>query len=132
MKKAVMTAVVAGVLAMGGLEACQRDSAAQDPEEYVGSVVEDIKQQAAEELKKALAYEVSAFFKSDDLSKTLGIDSEGQAKLEESIKNYINHYSADEEKLSEAKESLDMFLENAQGLSAEEIQDRISEIFADN
>lgn len=131
MKKAVMAAVVLGAVMAGGVGACQGDSAAQNPEEYVGSVMEDIKAQAAEELKKALANEVSAFFKSDDLSKSLGIDSEGQAKLEESIKTYINNYSADEEKLSEAKESLDTLLENAEGLSVEEIQDRISGIFAD-
>lgn len=131
MKKAVMTAVVAGVLLTGGIGASQKDSTAQNQEGYAGSVVDDIKMQAAEEFKKAFANEVSAFFKNDDLSKSLGIDSAGQAKLEESIRTYINNYSADEEKLSEAKESLDILLENAEGLSAEEIQDRISGIFAD-
>lgn len=129
MKRAVMTAVVIGTLMAGGMGGCQGDSAAQNPEDYVGSVVSDIKAQAAEEFKKAFASEVSTFFMSDDLSRTLGVDKEGQAKLEESIKTYINNYSMDEEKLSEAKESLDALLENADGLSVEELQDRISGIF---
>ena len=63
------------------------------------------------------------------MSKALGDDGEGQAKLEESIRSFIDDYSTDEEKLSEAKASLDSLLQNAEGLSAEEIQDRIEGIF---
>ena len=43
--------------------------------------------------------------------------------------SFIDDYSTDEEKLSEAKASLDSLLQNAEGLSAEEIQDRIEGIF---
>ena len=129
MKRAVLTASVIGMLMAGGMGGCQGDPAAQSPEKYVDSVVNDIKAQAAEELKKALSNEVSEFFRSDDLSKTLGLDSEGQANLEESIRTYIDQYSMDEEKLSEAKESLDTFLQNTEGLTAEEIQNRIEGIF---
>ena len=129
MKRAGMTTVVIGTLMAGGMGIFHGDRAAQNPENYVDSVVSDIKTQAAEEFKKAFSNEVTAFFKNDDLSKTLGIDSDGQAKLEESIKAYIDHYSMDEEKLSEAKESLDMLLQNAEGLSAEEIENRIKGIF---
>ncbi|MDE6220677.1 MAG: hypothetical protein K2G51_09665 [Lachnospiraceae bacterium] len=129
MKKTVWTAVVAGALMAGGLGIRQGDQTAQNPQGYVDNAIDDIGNQAAEELKKALADEVSAFFKSDDLSKTLGVDSEGQARLEESIKTYISHYSMDEEKLSEAKTSLDTLLENAEGLSVEELQDKIEGIF---
>ena len=103
------------------------DFSAQAPE--MENVVSDIKAQAAEELRKAFSQEVSDFFKSDDLSKTLGDDGEGQAKLEESIRSFIEDYSTDEEKLSEAKASLDSLLQNAEGLSAEEIQDKIEGIF---
>lgn len=129
MKRAVMTVVVAGALMAGGMGGCQGGLSAQNPEEYMGSVVSDIKTQAAEELKKAFSNEVSEFFQSDDLSKTLGLDSDGQTKLEESIKSYIEHYSMDEEKLNEAKDSLDTLLQNVEGLSAEELQDRIEGIF---
>lgn len=129
MRRTVMAAVVLSALMAGGMGGCQGDLSAQDPEAYVDSVVSDIKAQAAEEIKKAFSQEVSDFFQSDDLSKTLGINGEGQAKIEESIRSFIDDYSTDEEKLSEAKESLESLLQNAEGLSAQEIQDRIEGIF---
>lgn len=126
-----MTAVVVSTLMAGGIGGCQGDMAAQAPEEYVDSVVSDIRAQAAEELKKAFSNEVSEFFGSDDLSKMLGVDGTQQAELEESVRSFIDQYSSDEEKLSEAKASLDALLQSAEGLSPEEIQDRIEGIFAD-
>ena len=127
MRRAIMTAMAVSALMAGGMGGCQGDLSAQAPE--MENVVSDIKAQAAEELRKAFSQEVSDFFKSDDLSKALGDDGEGQAKLEESIRSFIDDYSTDEEKLSEAKASLDSLLQNAEGLSAEEIQDRIEGIF---
>ena len=131
MKKVIMTTVVVGALMAGGMGICRGDQAAQGSENYVDSVVGDIRTQAAEEFKEIFSNEVTAFFKNDDLSNTLGIDGSGRAKLEESIKTYIDHYSMDEERLSEAKEALDTLLQNAEGLSAEEIQDRVRGIFED-
>ncbi len=131
MKRAWMAAVAIGVLMAGGAGSLWGDGTSQNPGEYVDSVASDIKTRAAEEFKKAFSNEVTAFFRSDDLAKTLGVDSDGQAKLEESIKSYIEQYSMDEEKLGRAKESLNTLLENAQGLSAEELQDRIGEIFGE-
>ncbi|MEZ3461253.1 MAG: hypothetical protein K1W23_03585 [Lachnospiraceae bacterium] len=131
MRRAVLTAVVVSTLMAGGIGGCQGDMAAQAPEEYVDSVVSDIRAQAAEELKKAFSNEVSEFFGSDDLSKMLGVDGTQQAELEESVRSFIDQYSSDEEKLSEAKASLDALLQSAEGLSPEEIQDRIEGIFAD-
>ncbi|MCI8966787.1 MAG: hypothetical protein HFH75_04245 [Lachnospiraceae bacterium] len=127
MRRAIVTAMAVSALMAGGMGGCQGDLSAQAPE--MENVVSDIKAQAAEELRRAFSQEVSDFFKSDDLSKALGDDGEGQAKLEESIRSFIDDYSTDEEKLSEAKASLDSLLQNAEGLSAEEIQDRIEGIF---
>lgn len=129
MKRAIVTAAVVGVLMAGGMGIGHKNQAQQSPEQYVDGVVSDIRTQAAEEFKRLFANEVTAFFQNDDLSRTLGIDSDGQARLEESIKSYIDQYSMDEEKLSEAKASLDELLQNAEGLSIEEIQDRIKGIF---
>lgn len=124
-----MTAVVIATLLAGGMGGCQGSLAGQDPEGYVDHVVGDITTQAAEELKKAFSDEVSDFFKSGNLSEMLGVDDEEEARLEESIKTFIDQYSADEEKLSEARESLDTLLQNAEELSPEEMQDRIGKIF---
>lgn len=131
MKKAVLTTMVVGVLMAGGMGSCQGDPTLQSTEQSADSVVSGIRTQAAEEFRKVFSDEVAAFFTNDDLSKTLGIDSDGQAELEESIRTYIDHYSMDEEKLNEAKESLDTLLQNAEGLATEDLQNRIKEIFAE-
>ncbi|MDE6365906.1 MAG: hypothetical protein K2L86_16895 [Lachnospiraceae bacterium] len=129
MKKSVAAAVTAGVLMAGGIGGWQGHSPGQEAESPVESLVNEIGTQAAEEFKKVFTQEVSAFFKSDDLEKTLGIDRDGQASIEAAIKAYIRDYDLDEEKLDEAKASLQTLLENTEGLTAEELQDRISKIF---
>lgn len=128
MKRAVMTAVVAATLMAGGM-AGFKGGEVQDSDSYMENVVSDIRTQAQEELRKAFASEVTAFFESDDLSRTLGIDSGEQVKLEESIRSYIDRHGADAQKLSEAKASFEALVESVDGLSPDEIQDRISGIF---
>ncbi len=129
MKKSVIAAVTAGVLMAGGIGGWQNNSSGnasgQNAESPVESLVNEIGTQAAEELKNVFAQEVSDFFKSSDLEKTLGIDHSGQA----SIKAYIRDYDLDEGKLEEAKASLQTLLGSAEGLTADEIQDRIAQIF---
>ncbi|MDE7477410.1 MAG: hypothetical protein K2M91_05595 [Lachnospiraceae bacterium] len=131
MKKAVWTVAAVGTLIAGSTGGCQDSLPIQEPQGYVGSAVNDIRAQAAEELRKAFINEVGEFFKNEDLARTLGLDSDGQEKIEASIKEYISNYSMDEEKLAEAKESLDKLLENAQGLSADDLQSKIAGIFED-
>lgn len=125
----VLAAVAVSTVLAGGTGGCQGDLSSQAPEDYVGSVVDEIRTQAAEELKKALANEVGDFFRSGSLAQSLGISSGEQEQIESSIRSYISGYSMDEEKLGEVKESLETLLGNAQGLSAEELQGRITAIF---
>lgn len=80
-------------------------------------------------LKDAFTQEVKAFFESSDLSDTLGISKETQAQIEESLRSYIDNYELDEDGLNEAKAAVNEVLENAKGLSTEEIEDRLSQIF---
>lgn len=131
MRKAaiILAAIIGSGWFAAGITGCQGDIPSQKPEDYVSGVVSEMKTQAVEEIMKAFANEVEDFFRNDDLAASLGISSEEQGKLEESIKDYINQYSQDEDKLNEAKESLDELLENVNGLSAEELQDKISNIF---
>ena len=133
MKKSVIAAVTAGVLMAGGIGGWQNNSSdsasGQNAESPVESLVNEIGTQAAEELKNVFAQEGSDFFKSSDLEKTLGIDHSGQASIEASIKAYIRDYDLDEGKLEEAKASLQTLLGSAEGLTADEIQDRIAQIF---
>lgn len=128
MKKAVM---VLAALACGGWLAagCQGNEASQSSGNFVSGVMNDMKTQAEEEIKTTVSKEIEEFFKSGDLAAALGISSDEQTKLEESVKNYISSYSADEENLDEAKKAVEKLLENAQGLSVEQLQSKIADIF---
>ena len=121
----VLTAVIGSALIAG----CQADFPSQDTDGYVKEIVNDVKEQAVQELKKAFASEVSDFFASDDLSVTLGMTGEEKEQLEKSIREYIDAYSMDEQKLGEAKEEVEKLFENADGLTAEEFQNKIKKIF---
>lgn len=123
--------MILAVLACGGWLAagCQGSRAPQDADSFVSGVMNDVKEQAEEEIKNAVSKEIEDFFKSGDLTAALGISSDEQAKLEESVKNYISSYSADEENLDEAKKAVEQLLENARGLSVEQLQSKIADIF---
>lgn len=121
----VLTAVIGSALIAG----CQADFPSQDTDGYVKEIVNDVKEQAVQELKKAFASEVSDFFASDDLSVTLGMTGEEKEQLENSIREYIDAYSMDEQKLGEAKEEVEKLFENADGLTAEELQNKVKKIF---
>ena len=121
----VLTAVIGSALIAG----CQADFPSQDTDGYVKEIVNDVKEQAVQELKKAFASEVSDFFASDDLSVTLGMTGEEKEQLEKSIREYIDAYSMDEQKLGEAKEEVEKLFENTDGLTAEELENKIKKIF---
>lgn len=131
MKKTIkiLAALIGSGWLMAGVAGHQGDASSETQGNYVNGVVNDIKAQATEEIKKAFASEVEEFFKNNDLASSLGISSEEQGKLETSIKNYISSYSQDEDKLDEAKASVKKLLGNADGLSADELQAKISDIF---
>ncbi len=122
----VFLALAAGSVFLVG---CQKELSTQKSEDYIGNVVNDIKAQAAEDLKKAFTSEIEEFFQNDDLSTALGLNSSDQEKIQKSIKKYIDDFSKDEEKLSEAKESLENLIRNAEGLSPDELQNKIEGIF---
>lgn len=125
-KIAVVLAAVFGSVLIAG---CQADFPSQDMDGYVKEIVNDVKEQAVQELKKAFASEVSAFFASDDLSAALDMTGEEKEQMEKSIREYIDAYSMDEQKLSEAKEEVEKLFENADGLTAEELQNKVKKIF---
>jgi outer membrane murein-binding lipoprotein Lpp len=122
--------LICGVLLTGCVSNNEQASEISgNAKDYINGTVDGLKAQAAEEMKKAFANEVIEFFKSDDLSKSLGLDSDEQQKLEESVKQYIDNYDLDEEKLKELKASVEEVLQNSKGLSKTELQDKITAIF---
>lgn len=115
------------------LTGCQSDVTIDNVGDKISESVNDTiaktKKQVSDDIKSALAEEVKAFINSDDLAVTLGIDAKEQERLNESIQSYIDSYELDEEQLKEAKQTVEEFLESAKGLSVDEIQKNISDIF---
>ncbi len=115
------------------LTGCQSDVTIDNVGDKISESVSDTiaktKKQVSDDIKSALAEEVKAFINSDDLAVTLGIDAKEQERLNESIQSYIDSYELDEEQLKAAKQTVEEFLESAKGLSVDEIQKNISDIF---
>ena len=115
------------------LTGCQSDVTIDNVGDKISESVSDTiaktKKQVSDDIKSALAEEVKAFINSDDLAVTLGIDATEQERLNESIQSYIDSYELDEEQLKAAKQTVEEFLESAKGLSVDEIQKNISDIF---
>lgn len=126
--------IAAAVLVLlGVLTACQGDITIDNVGDKVSESVNDTitrtKEQVRDELKNALTGEIQEFITNNDLGTSLGISSEDQESINDSIRSYIDNYEADEEQLKAAKESVEELLENAKGLSAEEIKKNIADIF---
>ena len=120
--KGKIRVAVALLLSVTVLTGCQGDVSIDNVGDKISESVSDTiaktKKQVSDDLKSALADEVQAFIKSEDLAVTLGISAEEQESINESIRGYIDNYEFDEEQLKAAKETVEDFLESAKGLSA--------------
>lgn len=129
MKKTILllSAVLGGVLIIGH----QENPASPNSNDLfpINTIAGDVKEHASEELKKAFIKDIENFFQNNDLETSLGISPTERSGIEASIKEYLDSYSLDEDKLNEAKASVENLLGNAKGLSAEEIRDKLSKVF---
>lgn len=123
MKRIRLAAVLLPLCLM--FSGCQPDISKQN----IDKTVEDIKAEAVKQIKKSIKKEIEEFFSADDLASTLGISSQELKGIESSIRNYVDNYEFDEEALEEIKASVEGILSNAEGLSAQELESKIKEIF---
>lgn len=111
---------------------CEGDKLADDIgaqlSDSVKEAVSDVKKQVGDDIKSTLVSEVKAYITSDEMTGALGISSEEQENIINSVRNYIETYEFDAEQMKEAKESVEEFMRNAEGLSADEIKENIQEI----
>lgn len=112
---------------------CQGDATIDNIENKISESVNDsisrTKKQVSDELKNTFANEMKEFITNNELATTLGLSPEEQESITDSIRSYIDNYESDEEQLKAAQESVEEFLENAKGLSAEEIKRNIADLF---
>jgi len=132
-KGKIAAAAVLALLMSGSFAGCEGDEFAGDFGEQLGDSVKeavtDVKKQIGDDIKSALVDEVKAYISSDEVSEALGISLEEQESIINSMRDYIDNYEFDAEQIEEVKESVEEFLQNAKGLSADEIQENIEEIF---
>lgn len=125
-----MAALALLTMTLAGCEQDELITGAQDKiSESVSGAVAKTKQQVSDELKKMFVSEVREFMASGDWAAALGISSEEQESISASVENYLADYELDEDRFEAVKESVEELLENAKGLSAEEIQQSIAGIF---
>lgn len=125
--------IAAALLLSAVFTGCQGDVTIDNVGDKISESVNDTiaktKEQVRDDLKNAIAGEVEDFIANNDLATSLGISPEEQAGINDAIRGYIGNYQADEEQLKAAKESVEELLENARGLSAEEIKNNLADIF---
>lgn len=126
--KKIVTAVLAGIIVFGLLTGCQDITLSDDVSSKAGEYVID----TVERTKNVIKDEIKDLLASADFVSGLGITPQEQENIKNEIKGYIKNYDADEEQLKTAKETVENFLENARGLSSEEIKKGIADIFEEH
>ena len=101
MKKAIMTVSIAAAL----LGSCKAQLP-QKLQEQIDAKQEEYSRKASEEMKDAFSSQLQEFIKSSDLSDSLGISSEEQDKIQQSLKDYVDQYELSEEELDNAQKAL--------------------------
>ena len=123
MKKAFLTVTIAAAL----LGSCK----AQLPEkiqEQINAGQSELSRKASEEMKDAFTSQLEEFLKSSDLGESLGISSEEQQKIGQSIIDYVDQYELNEEELTKIQDSVKGLLQNTEGMDFQSIEGMVNSI----
>ena len=80
------------------------------------------------EMQKALKAQLNEFVQNDDLEESLGISAEQVSQLEQSIEQYVEEYEFDTEALTKLAGELENLVDEAKGLTKEEVQAELDKI----
>ena len=98
----------------------------QKLQEQIDAKQEEYSRKASEEMKDAS--QLQEFIKSSDLSDSLGISSEEQDKIQQSLKDYVDQYELSEEELDNAQKALTDLINQAGELDKQTIEERLNQI----
>ena len=79
-------------------------------------------------MKDALTSQLEEFLKSSDLGESLGISSEEQQKIGQSIIDYVDQYELNEEELTKIQDSVKGLLQNTEGMDFQSIESMVNSI----
>lgn len=127
MKKIIISiAALLGVSSVA-LNSCEN----RLPEEVQGQfeeVQKQTKSKVSGEMKKALIAQIDEFLQSSDLEESLGFSQEQLDKTQQSIAQYIENYDFDTEELTKLVGEVEELLEDTNGLSKDDIQNKLDEL----
>jgi len=81
---------------------------------------------AQEDYQEAFLEQLGEFIDSSDLSESLGLSGEQQEGISQQLRDYVENYQPNEEELAQTKQAVQELLENNEGLTLQEIEDRLS------
>lgn len=119
--------IVFGLIIMATMVSCQEQLPEQIREQFSKQEEEKVSE-AGEEMKEALLTQLDEFIHNKDISESLGISETEQLELEQSFENYIDNYELDSEKLENAIDSFKVLLKNAEGLTKEELDEKLAKM----
>lgn len=119
--------IVFGLIIMATMVSCQEQLPEQIREQFFKQDEERVSE-AGEEMKEALLAQLDEFIHNKDISESLGISETEQLELEQSFENYIDSYELDSEELEHAIDSFKALLKNAEGLTKEELDEKLAKM----
>lgn len=119
--------IVFGLIIMATMVSCQEQLPEQIREQFSKQDEERVSE-AGEEMKEALLAQLDEFIHNKDISESLGISETEQLELEQSFENYIDSYELDSEELEHAIDSFKALLKNAEGLTKEELDEKLAKM----
>ncbi len=127
MKKLIISvAALFGISSMA-MTSCQ-EQLPQEVQEQWEEKQDEVVSAVTNEMKKALEAQLDEFLQSDDLENSLGFSQEQVSQIEQSVEEYIDNYEFDTETLTKLTGELELLLDEAKGLTKEELQAKLDEI----
>lgn len=109
------------------MTSCQ-EQLPQEVQEQWEEKQDEVVSAVSNEMKKALEAQLDEFLQSDDLENSLGFSQEQVSQIKQSLEEYVDNYEFDTETLTKLSDEIELLLDEAKGLTKEELQAKLDEI----
>lgn len=127
MKKLIISVAAFFGISSMAMTSCQ-DQLPQEVQEQWEEKQDEVVSAVSGEMKKALKAQMDEFLSSDDLEESLGFTQEQLSQIEQSLEQYVDSYEFDAESLTKLTDEWELLVDEAKGLTKEELQAKLDEI----
>lgn len=127
MKKLMISIAACFGISSIAMTSCQ-EQLPQTVQEQWEEKQDEVVSAVSAEMQKALKAQLNEFVQNDDLEESLGISAEQVSQLEQSIEQYVEEYEFDTEALTKLAGELENLVDEAKGLTKEEVQAELDKI----